>query len=56
MRRQEFGSVESGIPLLKQNFRSSRISLKNMDECGLNAYIRSPGNTLAEGIGTDAMD
>jgi hypothetical protein len=34
-----FGSEKSWISLLKQNFRSSRISLKNMDECHLNAYI-----------------
>jgi hypothetical protein len=28
---------------LKQNFRSSPIWLKNMDECRLNAYIWSSG-------------
>jgi hypothetical protein len=37
------GSEEGGIPLLKQNFRSSPVWSETMDECGLNAYIWNSG-------------
>jgi hypothetical protein len=50
------GSEKGGIPLLKQNFRSSPIWLETMDECGLNAYICIRETLSPKAAETDAVD